>query len=161
MSLKKCKACNHDVSKNADKCPNCGEPLKPQTVGCGGTAVILLLVVVFAAIVTNNKESTSIEVPTPLPKITADCTTQNARIELFQKMVNDGYWEKIERPGTAFRVNVMPKFMTGATLDDKETFISVVSAYDLCLGGKGTVRIIDAMTGKDIGRFDEYGLRLD
>ena len=31
MALKKCRECGHDVSRKADKCPNCGAPVKPKT----------------------------------------------------------------------------------------------------------------------------------
>ena len=31
MSLIKCKECNHDISKKAKKCPNCGAPNKKKT----------------------------------------------------------------------------------------------------------------------------------
>lgn len=51
MGLTKCKACGHEVSKNAAKCPSCGEPLKRKPLGCGGAiAFVFLFVVILVAI---------------------------------------------------------------------------------------------------------------
>ena len=70
MSLAKCKACGHEVSKKADKCPNCGEPLKRKSVGCGGAiGAVFLFVVIWAAVssITDRQEGST----TPKPPLTA------------------------------------------------------------------------------------------
>ena len=157
MSLEKCKGCGHYVAKIADKCPRCGQPKKRKTIGWAGAAGLLFLVGVFAAIVISNRESAS---GAP-PKITADCTLQAGRKEFIQKMVEEGYWQEIERPGTILRVNVMPKFIDNTTLDDKQRLISTVSAYDFCLGGAGVLTVVDAMNGNELGHFNESGLHWD
>jgi len=128
--------------------------MKRKTIGWVGAVGLLLLVGVFAAIVISNRES-SIGAP---PKITADCTLQAGRKEFIQKMVEEGYWQQIEHPGTLFRVNVMPKFIDNTTLDYKKRLISTVSAYDFCLGGDGVLTVVDAMNGNELGHFNESGL---
>jgi len=156
MSLEKCKACSHYVSMTADKCPRCGEPVKRKTIGWVGAVGLLLLVGVLAAIVISNRDSSSIEAP---PKIAADCTLQAGRKEFLQKKVEEGYWMQIERPEALFRVEVMPKFIDNTTLEEKKHLISTVSAYDFCLGGDGVLTVVDAMTGNELGHFNEYGLQ--
>ncbi len=125
-----------------------------KNIGWVGAVGLLLLVVVFAAIVISNRESS---IGTP-PKITADCTLQAGRKEFLQKKVEEGYWMQIERPEALFRVKVMPKFIDNTTLEEKKRLISTVSAYDFCLGGDGVLTVVDAMTGNELGHFNEYGL---
>jgi len=50
MSLAKCKACGHEVSQKADKCPNCGDPLKRKSVGCGGAVGVVLALIFVGAV---------------------------------------------------------------------------------------------------------------
>jgi len=50
MALAKCRECGRDVSEQADKCPNCGAPVKKKG-GCGRTAVIIFGVILLAAVV--------------------------------------------------------------------------------------------------------------
>lgn len=158
MALSKCKACGHEVSKRADKCPNCGEPLKRRSIGCLGAILIIGVALVIGAMMSMEGTDKS-TVATPAPKQTADCSKQADRQAFMQKMINEGYWQKTERPATLLRVHVMLPFLA-LTMDDKKSFLSVASAYDLCTGGEGMITIIDAITGKDIGRFDEYGLHM-
>ena len=155
--MAKCKVCGHFVDNIVDQCSRCGEPVKHKTIGYGGAIGIFVLVGVFAVIVISNRES-SIEDPDATPKITADCTLQAGRKEFMQKMVEEGYWQQIERPGTILRVEVMPKFIDNTTLDDKKRLISTVSAYDFCLGGEGVLTVVDAMNGNELGHFNESGL---
>jgi len=158
MALIKCKACSREVSKSADKCPHCGEPLKRKPIGFFGAIVFIGLFVVLGTIISGQSSTAPKTSATPAPKITADCSIQDGRKKAIQKLIDQGYWQKIERPGDMTRVSVMPLFTESTTLDDKKSFISVASAYDVCMGGNGTVRIIDAMNGKDLGYFSEYGL---
>lgn len=55
MSLATCKACGKEVSKNAEKCPHCGEPLKAKSVGCGTAIVLIVLVMVAFNLFTPDK----------------------------------------------------------------------------------------------------------
>jgi len=182
VSLAKCRACGREVSKNADRYPQCGDPLKRKTIGCGGAVGVFFLVGVFATIIIGQQQTgtdTAAPAPAPIsaagpspafpaaapvaatPEITADCTIQADRKAFIESLISDGYWEKVERPATRLRVSVLPKFMNAATYDDKKSFFSEASAYDFCDGGSGAITIIDAMTGEDIGVFDQYGLRMD
>jgi len=43
MALKKCNECGNEVSTKADKCPNCGAPIK-KGIGCGTLIGIIVLV---------------------------------------------------------------------------------------------------------------------
>lgn len=46
MALKPCKECGKDVATSAEKCPNCGAPVKRKGIGCLGAVGL-----VFAAFV--------------------------------------------------------------------------------------------------------------
>ncbi len=47
MALKKCRECGNRVSTKADKCPNCGAPLKKSTkIGCLGSIVVIIFVLI-------------------------------------------------------------------------------------------------------------------
>ena len=46
MALKNCKECGNEVSTKADKCPNCGAPIKAKQIGCF-TSFFLIAVVLF------------------------------------------------------------------------------------------------------------------
>lgn len=50
MGLAKCKACGHEVSKKAKKCPNCGEPQKRTSPGCLGAVGIVVMALVVAVV---------------------------------------------------------------------------------------------------------------
>jgi hypothetical protein len=161
MSLAQCKACGHYVSKNADKCARCGKPQKRYPIGRSGAIGFLLLVGVAAAIVMSQRQSNSPDDVAATPKISADCTLQAGRKAFIRQMVEQGYWQEIERPGIILRVNVMPRFIDSTTLDDKKHLISTVSAYDFCRGGDGVLTVVDAMNGNELGHFNEYGLQWD
>jgi len=45
MALTKCKECNHEISDQAQSCPNCGAPQKPKSKGVGLGGWILILFV--------------------------------------------------------------------------------------------------------------------
>jgi len=54
MSLTKCKECGNQVSTKADKCPNCGAPIKKKTeVGCFASIVIIIIVLIFIGKISN------------------------------------------------------------------------------------------------------------
>lgn len=65
MSLVKCKACGHSVSKKAEKCPNCGEPMKRKSVGCLGAVAILAVALVIGSIISTGGGSGSKEPAKP------------------------------------------------------------------------------------------------
>ena len=54
MALKKCKECGNQVSTKADKCPNCGAPIKKRAkVGCVGSIIIIIFVVILIGQISN------------------------------------------------------------------------------------------------------------
>lgn len=159
MSVTKCKACKQQIGKNAEVCPNCGEPQKRKSVGCLGAIGIVIVVLVLAGIIAQEIVPTPSQ-PKPSKTVDVDCSLQADRGQFIQKMINDGYWEKVHRPAKLTRIDVMPLFMASATKADKEKFVSVVSAWDRCEGGDGLITLIDAMTGNEVGSYGDYGLKL-
>ena len=54
MSLTKCKECGNQLSTKADKCPNCGAPIKKKAkVGCIGSIIIIVLALILIGKVSN------------------------------------------------------------------------------------------------------------
>lgn len=65
MALKKCKECGKEVSKKAETCPNCGNPIKkkPKQYGCG-TLILIGIVAIFLISVFSPEDKKT----TPTPK---------------------------------------------------------------------------------------------
>ena len=60
MALKKCKECGNQVSIKADKCPNCGAPIKKRTkVGCLGSIILIIFVLIIIGQLSNFFEERS------------------------------------------------------------------------------------------------------
>ena len=52
MALTKCKECGKRISKKAEKCPNCGAPVKNKTkFGCGSIIYIFFAIVVILVVI--------------------------------------------------------------------------------------------------------------
>ena len=72
--LIKCPACNHEVSMNAQSCPNCGEPFfkKKKSRGCFLFIVFFLIgalgVVITVSVKHNSVPDNVTIAPTPIPK---------------------------------------------------------------------------------------------
>jgi hypothetical protein len=45
MALTKCKECGNQISQKAESCPNCGAPVKRQSIGCASAIGVILLLV--------------------------------------------------------------------------------------------------------------------
>jgi hypothetical protein len=160
--LVKCKDCGRMVSKKATKCPQCGAPRKRTsllTKIIGGFFALVLVIGIIGS--QSESPSTSADQQANSPP-DVDCSTNGDREAFIAKLIAQGYWQKVERPGSLLRVYVMPRFVNEATHDDKQQFISVASAYEICSGGDGSVSVYDAMTDKTIGSFStEFGLIWD
>ncbi len=88
---------------------------------------------------------------------------QRDRKALIDKLIAEQVFLKVEMRGLAPRVWVLPRFAQ-ATFDQKQSFISAVYAY--YFDGSSVsdfVRVIDGMTGNEIGQFAPAsgGLRLN
>jgi hypothetical protein len=123
--------------------------------------VIIAIVLVVGFLVKNTPTATSSSTTTSEAGTTADCSKQADRIAFIDSMIDKGYWQRIEAPTSVYRVFVLPAFMREVTFDDKQQYISVVSAYSICKKGEPTVGVYDSMTGKRIGRYDQGSLHLD
>ena len=71
MALIECKECGHEVSKKADKCPNCGAPIKKQTSGCAMLFAIIGGVMLFTYFVNLNDSSSTANRQTEQPRKSA------------------------------------------------------------------------------------------
>ncbi len=64
MSLIKCRACGHSISRRAKSCPSCGEPKGPKPVGTiQGTLAILATIVVVSLLASNIPRGASAGAP--------------------------------------------------------------------------------------------------
>ncbi len=64
MALKKCKECDKEVSTKADKCPNCGAPIKKHST-VGNFLVLILFVVIIGGLIGTCFESDSTKTKKP------------------------------------------------------------------------------------------------
>ena len=135
-NLMKCSDCGNAISKKAKACPQCGAPQKKK--GMTMPVKVVLVIVALGALgyfidSGNTPSSTPAAKTAAQAKPTADCSTQTDRKAFIQKMISQGYWEKVEKPASLYHVYVMPSFKRDATFDDKQQFISVVSTYSICI----------------------------
>lgn len=78
MALTKCKECGHEVSKKADKCPNCGAPRKKNT-SIPSWLVLLFLIVVFIGYLTDKDTPNNRSISTSHPSGVADAPSKDIR----------------------------------------------------------------------------------
>ena len=123
--------------------------------------LIIVALAIIAYFIATTLTSTPPGETTSQTQSTTDCSIQSDRIAFIQSMIDRRYWERVEAPTSIYRVFVLPAFMREVPFEDKQQFISVVSAYSICKKGESTVGIYDSMTRKRIGRFDQNGLHLD
>lgn len=75
MALTKCKECGREVSKNADACPGCGDPMRAGTsgIGCGGLVVAALVFMFIYIAVDTSKPPTAPRARDPLYEAKSAC----------------------------------------------------------------------------------------
>lgn len=78
MALKKCKECGNDVSSKADKCPNCGAPTKPKSIGCGGLLLIIIIIGIFGSIIGGNDTKSTKTKSSSTPKKPTEIVSNSA-----------------------------------------------------------------------------------
>lgn len=87
---------------------------------------------------------------------------QASRKKLMQQMIEERhFFTKIVRNGdTMPRAWATPAFLS-LTFDQKQSFLGVIYAYYLTGNSDDSVAIIDTVSGKEIGRFNTNGLRMN
>ncbi len=99
MALQNCHECGKEVSTNADKCPNCGAPVKKpflqKKIGCLGAIVIVILFAAIASLFDSKTPQTSTPPQSPPQKTQTDDSfikmTAKEHLEAAQKSLSDGY----------------------------------------------------------------------
>ncbi|MDP2682706.1 MAG: FxLYD domain-containing protein [Deltaproteobacteria bacterium] len=73
MALKVCKECGKEVSTEAEKCPNCGAPVKKKGIGClGAIGVIFVFLVIISILGSLGHKSSTNNITTVTPEIKLD-----------------------------------------------------------------------------------------
>lgn len=86
---------------------------------------------------------------------------QSGRLDFMGKLGDLGVIYKLEMPGRYPHVYVGPAWES-LSIDDKKSFISVVAAYYYVKNAESDIVVLkDYRDGKDVGRFDQYGLHLE
>ncbi len=117
MALQKCKECGHEISKKADKCPNCGAPQKPKQYGCGTLIVVVLLGGFLISLFTGNNTSST----KPSSQSSKSVSTQPAKTQAEKK--ND-YVAKLKR-----EIDGLEKYKVDTYLDSKDSIILGVALF--------------------------------
>ena len=160
MALKKCKECGNEISSKAEACPQCGAPQKKKTSIVTWFVLILILFGVVGAIF-DSLNTPRDAGPSAYAKLDKSLKKQAERKEFIEKLIRKGILYKLVTPGEIPHIYVAPGFYS-LNVDDKQSFISVVYAY--CLAHDSRVNIValyDSKSGKNIGSFNEGGLKLD
>ena len=69
MALKSCKECGKEVSSKADKCPNCGAPVKRKGSSFLSAIGLVFLLLIFIAIVFRSPGGVSMSTSSPKMKL--------------------------------------------------------------------------------------------
>ncbi len=179
MALIKCKECGKEISSEAPTCPGCGTPIKTprKGLGCGGIFIIIFIGIIVLyyigdAVVKSTtptqKKYTSKIISTPSPTrdevgehIEKYRRLQPERKKFIQEFLNDGTIIKITKNAQYPHVFVGAKFYT-LTYDNKELLMQLIRlTYMTDDREADIVSIYDGYSGKQLGRYDEYGLHLD
>lgn len=163
MALMKCKECGHAVSNRAKNCPQCGAPVPKRTSLLTWIITGLLGLAIISAIfgpstAPPNKQSDTAaparqSSQMKAPTLDKSEKMQKRRKDLIEKLIGQEIFQKVEMPGSLPRVWVRPAFYA-LDFETKEKFVSVVYAYYF----DGTditdsVRVIDGMSGKEVGNY--------
>lgn len=117
MALQKCKECGHEISKKADKCPNCGAPQKTEQYGCGTLILVVLLGGFFISLFTDNEPSST----KPSSQTSKNETSHQTKPEASNK---DEYIAKLKR-----EIAGLDKFKVDTYLESKDFIIIGVALF--------------------------------
>jgi hypothetical protein len=164
MALKPCKECGREVSSKADKCPQCGSPIKSKGFGCLSSFVIILIATVLIVLKMLYEPSTNNSTTYPSEKtISVDSSSeaQNRRQKFINDNIESGVFYKVEKNGKFPHIYVNTGFYM-LNYDDKSTFINPVLTYYYVQNKQAYLAVLfDSQSGKKIGTFSyELGLRL-
>ena len=83
MALKKCKECGNKVSTKANKCPNCGAPVKTTNfaAGCLSVIIVTVLVVWIASSFDGDKKNSHVKHNDPNDDSSPKITTRQEQIK--------------------------------------------------------------------------------
>lgn len=117
MALQKCKECGHEISKKAEKCPNCGAPQKPKQYGCGTLILVVLLGGFLVSIFTGNETSST----KPPSQAARSATLQPVETPVEKK---EDYLAKIKR-----EIEEIDKYRVETYLESKDSIILGVALF--------------------------------
>jgi hypothetical protein len=116
MAMIKCKECNKEVSNQADKCPNCGAPIK-KSIGCLTLAIFIFVGITIFGIVmeelTSNRHSQS-----SVPSVTTPNLEYNLSQDDLKAAQQLPTYKVIGKDFTSFAILVSP-----TTTDDQLTLL--------------------------------------
>lgn len=170
MAMMTCPDCKSKISLRAKVCPKCGLPITrdvleradasqkmASTVGTVIFGGLALLIIGMSVIGTCDLKSPNATKSGRL--IPGGSKKQAQRKELIGKLIANGVFTKIGRPGTMLRVYTGQAW-NGLTIDDKRAFVSVVYAHEYA--GKHVtfvdlIAVYDGFTGKELGTMNGEG----
>lgn len=117
MALQKCKECGHEISTEADKCPNCGALQKPKQYGCGALILVVLLGGILVSLFTGNNTSST----KPSSQTPKNVASQPVKTKAEKK--ND-YIAKLKR-----EIDGLEKYKVDAYLDSKDSIMLGVALF--------------------------------
>jgi hypothetical protein len=94
MALIKCKECNKEISKKADKCPHCGAPVGPKQYSIFSLVFVIIIIWVLWKIFSPTPSINSALKPTastaspPLKLLASTCNHDNGFIQLEGEVQN-------------------------------------------------------------------------
>jgi len=164
MSLAKCKACGREVSKNADKCPNCGEPQKRKPIGCMGAITIIVCALVIGGVFVSQTTGTKTTASAPTKKQPSpeEVAAQNAAFEVCKQKL-----QQASELGVLYAFDWKPPkkpyVVAGSTffdmaIDGKQGFAETVNCFLMAGDSSSMVNfdILHWQTGQPVAEFS-YG----
>jgi len=158
-----CGSCGAPVSHSAKACPKCGHRITSRfTLGCLWIiAVSAVFTVISVNLAPDKTASTTTQATTSDTNVIPDDGKQPQRLAFIEKLITNGFYLKVENSGLLPHAYVGPTFWQ-VDVDTKIQMLDATLTYYVIADSEASILILkDGMTGKRIGKFDEYGLDLD